>query len=172
MGKSLKEQILTLHRTNRYTSTEIANICGCSVSHVDKITHSISAFPIDKYIRIVMNGYANRDELASKLNLTKPTILKFERESGIIETLAKYYHIKGYSDDYIAQALHVRLCAIKELNLDQYPSASSIQRQITQAMSIIEIVAQNSRSATIEYNNLKKASDLIKSLVMSVYLCV
>lgn len=163
-----KELICELNKQGADTKT-ICKIVGVSDRYVRKIlnTNSVVSQWIDKplltvanYIKAVKTGYATKDDLAKQFHVRKEKLLNFEKESGVIQLLVKYYYVKGKSLSEIGEILHLRIESIQ--NIFHLPTIYKVRQDLNTILNIYAEMAEFGDEETIKHNELKKLIDKLQ----------
>jgi hypothetical protein len=109
---------------------------------------------VKNYAKAVERGYNTRQDLAKYFHVRKDVLLGFEKESGILQLLAKYLYIQGESPNEIGQALHLRIGSI-EIPPD-FPTIEKVRRDLSDILEVYGKMAECGDAETVQYNALKR----------------
>lgn len=154
-----KEQVLELYRAGCDTA-KIVELSGVPIRSVYRYISSNSIGPeltITNYIMAVKNGYDTKDDLLKQFKVSKRTLLQFEKESNILDLLAKVEHIQGKSYEEIGEKLHLRLGTIDSFNVIQLPTIKQIKNELSQVLAIYEKMAEVDKEFVAKYSAIKSA---------------
>lgn len=163
-----KEQIYNLNKQGIDAQT-ICKVVGVSDRYVRKILNADNTrtqiidnpqLTITNYIKAIKTGYSTKDNLAKQFHVRKETLLNFEKESGIIQLLAKYYYAQGNSVSDIGKILHLRIESIQDIF--HLPTIDKVRRDLNTILNIYAEMAEFGDEETVKYNELKKLIDKLK----------
>lgn len=109
---------------------------------------------VSNYIKAVEQGYDTKEDLAKYFRIRKETLSRFEKESGILQLLAKYYYIQGESLSAIGQILHMRIGSI-QISPD-FPTLDKVRHDLNTILGIYGKMAEYGDAKTVRYNEMKK----------------
>jgi DNA-directed RNA polymerase specialized sigma subunit len=109
---------------------------------------------VANYIKVVKRGYDTRQDLARHFRVSRDVISDFEKESGILQLLTKYYYIQGKSLSEIGQRLHIRIGSI-EIPPD-LPTIDKVRQDLKTMLDVYGEMAKYGDAETVRYNELKR----------------
>lgn len=152
-----KSEIIELRRKG-IEPNSIAEILGVSIRYVYKVLESIKQperiLTVNNYIKAVEQGYDTKEDLARFFRVAKKKLFDFEKESDILQLLAKYYYVRGKSRSEIGQILHMRIGSI-QIPPD-FPTLNEVRRDLNTILDIYGKMAEHGDAETVRYNDLKR----------------
>lgn len=109
------------------------------------------------YIKAIKRGYDTKEDLAKYFCVRKETLLNFEKESGVLQLMAKYLYVQGQSLSAIGQNLHLRIGSI-EIPSD-FPTIETVRQNLGAILEVYEEMAKYGDAETVRYNDLKRLLD-------------
>lgn len=117
---------------------------------------------VANYIKAVKTGYGTKDDLAKQFHVRKETLLNFEKESGVIQLLVKYYYMQGKSISEIGKILHLRIKSIQ--NTYHLPTIDKVRQDLNTILNTYAEMAEFGDEETVKYNELKKLIDKLRQI--------
>lgn len=163
LGLSNAEIANVLHTTTQNTGY-IRKVRRMLNQHPDPDTRTTALLTLTpkRYYKAIWKHDGTKEELAAKLGVSRMTLNKYEKATGINKQLAEYLHIQGMSINEIARILGTKVSTLKNMGLAELPTLSGIKKQMERALSTLGNVANLEERIAIEYDLTQKAYDKFK----------
>lgn len=121
-----------------------------------------------KYYAVVMDGYTTKDELAAKLGVSKPTLIKFEKSNRTVYRLCRATYVQGGAA-YLSKMYHIPPETVKEYTAG-ITTLAGIQRGLKTMIGIIEESAEYDPAANTTIRTIRQVLDLLDTCKSKVIL--
>ena len=121
-----------------------------------------------KYYAAVMDGYRNKDELAAKLGVSKPTLIRFEKSNRTVHRLCRATYVQGGAA-YLSKIYHIPPETVKEYTAG-ITTLAGIQRELKTMIGIIEESAEYDPDANTTIRTILQVLDLLNTCKSKIIL--
>ena len=132
-----KERIIELSKC--FNTTEIAEICGVSVSYVCRVLrqHNPKTLTPTNYINALLLGLTSNEQIAQFFEVSPSTLKRFKRKYNLKAAAAKYLYISGVSIERVKSSLHLSNAEIN--TLETLGSFEEIKRTLHNMQTVLQL---------------------------------
>lgn len=119
---------------------------------------------LKQYIDVITSNICqSKEELARKLNTSKPTLINFENQTGILRLLCQCWHIQGKTQTEINKSLFTRTEKSCEY-INEIPTLAQVAEDIQTIINTYEMMAEYDNSYIHKISELKRLKNKIEAI--------